>query len=202
MKSEIKPRKEHIKNARARWLLLQCTVNGTEAPPPYLKDACQTQQSFSELKIEKKEIIPLSLNTLKLTAELAVIPGGWKELERLRKLCKNLFSTSIQADKKPTAMAALRLRKKELMSSEEQYLRGQAIMLRAYQDLLKTLRGVSSENPTAYQKLRAHEAIYDIRALYPIVESYTTLPTGVDEETKRRARNWKRTQTGPTEVEK
>ncbi|NKJ47623.1 hypothetical protein CIC12_12895 [Burkholderia sp. SG-MS1] len=75
-----------------------------------------------------------------------------------------------RADKAEKKINELQLRRNEAD-------RGQAITLRAYQDLLNALRKLSSESPAAYENLRKHEAIYDIRALYPVVDSFTTLPS-------------------------
>lgn len=179
MRIEIKPRKEHVENARARWTLLLAATKKPSEAPASLKAACQTQQDFAEFKFDKEKISPLALNTLKLSAEAAVVPGGWREMDRLRKECRNLFAADVREKeaKRLSPAAGLRRRNEELKTSQTEFLRGHAITLRAYQDLLDTLRGISAENTKVYEKLQEHEAIYNIRLLYPVVETFTrTLP--------------------------
>jgi hypothetical protein len=135
---------------------------------PGLKEACATQEKLSKFECQDKEILPLSLNTFKSAAQVAVENGGWKSLDQLRREIYANYLPVLQARNKikrslGTRNSVLRAENHELRERNQALLRGRAVLLSAYFDIFKILRDSQQFHPEIKEKLREHEVRFDIR---------------------------------------
>ncbi|MGF6787378.1 hypothetical protein [Paraburkholderia sp. 35.1] len=163
------PTAQAVASTTALWLLLKQALSTPAEAPPALVIACATQVTLSRYKNASKEIFPLALNTLKSAAATAVQPGGWDELESLRKRVARL-RTSWSPKLKRTRGIREKLEQTDAENAElkrkvQNLLRGRSTLLSAYMDTIEILRVHAHLSPALVARLSEHEAIFNIRTL-------------------------------------
>lgn len=163
------PSPRAVNSLRNLWTQMLGALSSPEIPcAPGLREACATQEKLSNFECGDLEIFPLALNTFKSAAQVAVENGGWESFDQLR---RNVYASSLpllQANKKAkrslgSQNTSLRSELRELRERNQSLLRGRAVLLSAYFDVVKTLRESQRDNPEIVEKLREHEVRFDIR---------------------------------------
>lgn len=159
-------------SALRRAELLQAALQDLTKAPKQLLRACSHQRLLAALNIEKQRVRPVSLNTLKKAADLAV-EGGWERLDRLR---RDVLTARTQRDcrgKKSSASNGrkdLRLRLEETAERLEQERRARAILNRAYVDIVGKLQVVAKKDELFASELARHLATFNIPLRFEVVE--------------------------------
>lgn len=142
-------------------LLEDCMENPSIAPSQ-LRMACLSQGSLAKLSLPSHNILPMSLTTLKRSADLS-LPGGWIMLDELRRhiLDQPLSKNSTTRTKRGTIA-----RKKETYAqSREEFsaiARDYAVLCRAYFELLNLVKPALRGDEVLSKKIMQHQAIFDI----------------------------------------
>jgi hypothetical protein len=164
------PIAKSIDSTRALWLLLTCAVERPEQASTKLIAACATQVTLSRFRDASNNIIPLSLNTLKGAARIAIESGGWETLDSLRRKVALLSLASKKQNQRPARGLRQQLENRikenfELNKRVQELLRGRTLLLSAYMDAIEMLKTHTSLSPALSERLVEHESIFDIRAL-------------------------------------
>ncbi|CAL8477407.1 hypothetical protein [Caballeronia sp. S22] len=164
------PTKAAIDSVRNLWFELLAAERSPTSVPPDLLAACSTQEKLSRYRCYEKSILPLSLNTFKAAAQIAVENGGWGRLDDIRRKLFRRSEPHNLARRKNSRRLGSRLAVAQqninhLEQSNQQLLRGRAVLLHAYSDVLALLRKHQSLSPLLSEQLREHEATFDIRKL-------------------------------------
>ena len=168
MKIKHLPRTSAIDSARELWTLLLCETELGHSTTRELVDACATQVTLAKYKSSDGKVKSQSLNTLKAACDVVVEPGGWERVDELRKTIRNigLPSSSTHHAKKRDAIKTLEAtRKRELaeQARNQKLLRERAVFIAAYSSLISIIH--QSHDPDLKEKLREHEATYDIKRI-------------------------------------
>lgn len=155
-----------VRNLWTQMLGVKASPDATCAPG--LLEACVTQEKLSKFECKNAHIFSFSLNTFKAAAEVAVENGGWESFNQLR---REVYASSL-----PTLLASRKAKRSlggqvrnlqkdihDLRQRNQYLLRGRAILLSAYFDAIATLREARTRYPEMAEKLREHEARFDIR---------------------------------------
>lgn len=162
--SILRRRDRNRDSTKKCYRLLTGFVDGKRTIPEAIVSACGSQGALAALSMPEKGIHKLSLNTLK-GAAVAVITdgqGGWKELNRVRKIV-----WEIGQEQKGRRRNRVKRRKegasdkaKENALLLEQSIRARAALTRAYSELLNITRHVAKKNPEISQRLKRHLAAF------------------------------------------
>ncbi|BBU30188.1 hypothetical protein BTHE68_39220 [Burkholderia sp. THE68] len=164
-----RPSPRAVNSLRNLWTQMLGVRNSPDfSSAPGLREACATQERLAKFECRDAQIFPLALNTFKLAAEIAVEKGGWESFNQLRREVYASSLPTLQANRKVKRslgrqVNSLRFEIQELREMNQNLLRGRAVLISAYFDAVKTLRGFQGNSPEITEKLREHEARFDIR---------------------------------------
>ena len=153
-------------NTVARFKLLTKALQGAKNVPASLAKACRSQGAVAKYSCPSEGIQPMSLNTLKSSADLFIENGGWGKLEEMRKsyvaACKAggraAPSVRTKTDKLKDDMTEL----EEALVVERRYrIRLQV----AYEALLLRMRGMAKSDPEIGHFINRHVEGFSIKRL-------------------------------------
>ncbi|WP_413196778.1 hypothetical protein [Pararobbsia alpina] len=164
------PIDKSVDSTRALWLLLKAAIEQPGKVSEKLVAACATQASICLFQDPHNKIVRLSLNTLKNAAEIAVEPGGWKELNSLRRKVAILRLANTHGRIRNGRGIREELKRKikenlELVQRVQELLRGRTLLLSAYMDTVEMLRTHAKLSPVLHERLHEHESIFNVRTL-------------------------------------
>lgn len=163
-----RPSRAAVESAKNLWRELTAATKASSAASKQLLNACATQVQLAKYKDSGKNIRPLSLNTLKAAAEIAVESGGWAAMNELRRQAHlhGLNDTEAKAKTDRTLGHRLTVKEKQidnLTNANQQLLKNRTMLLEAYSDILKILKTYSSLSPDLAAQLARHESMFDVR---------------------------------------
>ena len=167
----LRPRvaKDSRDGALARLRLLDAALGRPNRVPTEWTKACASQGSLAALDLPKEGIAPVSLNTLKKAADLAIEHGGWHELDKKRKaLFRRVNSTRIERRERKKNSAARKAASFETQLSQER--RARAVLNRAYVELYKKLEAVAENDSNLARQLERHAATFAVPQRLEVVE--------------------------------
>ncbi|SDG76936.1 hypothetical protein [Janthinobacterium sp. YR213] len=150
----------------ARFALLEKALRGEKSIPASLRHACRSQGKLARLSLPNLGIEPMSLNTLKNQADVAIESGGWEKLDEMRQSYLHAIEGSAPSSEKPlsateqlkTAIARL----EESLAIERRYrLRLQT----SYAALIRRMRISAESDQDLAIFLNRHLAAFSLKTL-------------------------------------
>lgn len=150
----------------ARFALLERALSGEKSIPASLRQASRSQGKLARLSLPDLGIEPMSLNTLKSMADVAIESGGWEKLDEMRQAYLHAIDGSASYSEKyisrteqlKTAVAQL----EESLAIERRYrLRLQA----SYSALLRRMRISAESDQDLAIFLSRHLAAFSLKTL-------------------------------------
>src|ERR1700730_7066704 len=163
---KLLPSPAAIDSTRELWLLLQEAEQNESAEFESLKKNCQTQVTLSKFSLPSRKIKPLALNTLKAAADTVIENGGWAKLDSKRK--EIYHSTFLKGERRRTKDSILKSSQDRLKSEKEKnrvMLLERVVTVAAYRDLVAAVLEYSNTNPGLMERLKRHEATFDIKII-------------------------------------
>jgi hypothetical protein len=150
------------------YALLESCIKSPSNVSADLEAACKSQRALAEFSLTSHQIYPMSLTTLKTSSELSV-PGGWAEMDRLRRLIVPSVRTADGSG--TTKRGTLSRRETSHAQAAEKFAalaRDYAILARAYFELLNLTTSIIHEDESLERKVKQHQAIFSIK---PVLQS-------------------------------
>lgn len=161
--------KESREGALARLRLLDTALGRPNRMSTEWTKACASQGSLAALNLPKEGIVPVSLNTLKKAADLAIEQGGWQELDKKRKTLLHLvISTRIERRERKRNSAAGKVAMFEAQLSQER--RARVVLNRAYVELYKKFEALAENDSNLARQLERHAATFAVPQRLEVVE--------------------------------
>lgn len=152
------------------WAELRAATDNTGRASKKLIQACATQATIARFECPEKNIQPLALNTLKAAADEAVEPGGWNQLNELRKTLYLRGLSGAEQRRKANRGVVHRLNSvaesnKALEERIKNLLRSRVVMLQAYGDIVDLLKTYQDLDVNLAQRLKRHERMFDLKLI-------------------------------------
>jgi len=131
----------HIQSVRARFDLLKAHVNDKRGIDSRLAKSCRSQGALAKLDAPDLAIHHMSLNTLKVVSS-DYLPGGFAELDRLRRLVAGRSNSRISAERRTdeSQPSQSRTTVAELRAQRQSIIDSCAFMADQYNDLLSNYK--------------------------------------------------------------
>ncbi|WP_368622634.1 hypothetical protein [Paraburkholderia sp. BR13444] len=140
----------------------------TQSPPlaDTLMRACTNQASLAKFELADEAIIPMSLNTLKRTADEILGEGGWQKIDVLRMIVRRSAAKET-ASKRLSPLAASRAHTARIETRNDEQFQTRAILYRAYNAAVDLLYEFADDEPERLEKITRLQAqyadIFDLR---------------------------------------
>jgi hypothetical protein len=137
--------------------LLREIAAESKSPSKALLNACSRQSALANFSQTADGIIPMSLNTLKRTAEACLGDGGWEELDALR-VC--VMRSTRKAEPALSPLNAARQRTVDAEARNDEQFQTRALLYRAYNSALTLATEFAEDRPERIEKIKRLHALY------------------------------------------
>ncbi|MFM0640947.1 hypothetical protein PQQ63_30050 [Paraburkholderia metrosideri] len=137
--------------------LLQETAIESKPPSKALLDACNRQSTLAKFAQAMNGIVPMSLNTLKQTADECFGDGGWKKIDALR---ISVLKSARKAEPSLSPLAAARQHAADAERRNDEQFQTRALLYRAYSSALTLANEFAEDKPERIEKIKRLHALY------------------------------------------